>query len=195
MAIEKKVDRRIIKTKEAINRAFLELFSEKELEQITINEIADKANVNRGTVYLHYSDKYDLLDQCIEEHLNNLISFCGKHGLATPSASINPDELQLVFDYLGEHFRFFSAILSNQRASLFRERLLQFISSSVEEKLDQQVKDKAMDNEINAQFMSSAFVGILEWWILKQMPHPPVYMADQVRHLFEKNEVYVQMKG
>ncbi|MFC3745247.1 TetR/AcrR family transcriptional regulator [Paenibacillus sp. GCM10012306] len=195
MASERKVDRRITKTKEAINRAFLELFAEKELEQITINEIADQANVNRGTVYLHYSDKYDLLDQYIEEHLNKLISFCGTHEPATSATSMDQDELQLVFDYLGEHFRFFSAILLNQRTALFRERLLQFISSNVKEKLDQQTAGTAIDNEINAEFMSSAFVGILEWWIRNKMPHPPAYMAAQVRHLFEKNEVYMQMKS
>jgi AcrR family transcriptional regulator len=64
-----KIDRRILKTKEAINKAFLELFSDKEFEQITINDIADRANVNRGTIYLHYTDKYDLLNKCIDDHL------------------------------------------------------------------------------------------------------------------------------
>ena len=36
------------------------LVSEKELENITIAEIGEKANVNRGTVYLHFIDTYDL---------------------------------------------------------------------------------------------------------------------------------------
>jgi AcrR family transcriptional regulator len=39
---------------------------ERDFEQITINDIADRANVNRGTIYLHDTDKFDLLDQCIE---------------------------------------------------------------------------------------------------------------------------------
>lgn len=67
------MDRRIQKTKDAIIKAFVELMAEKNFEQITINEIADRADVNRGTVYLHYVDKYDLLDQCIETHLNKLM--------------------------------------------------------------------------------------------------------------------------
>lgn len=60
-----KTDRRILRTKKAINRAFLELFTEKEFDRITINDISVWADVNRGTFYLHYMDKYDLLDQCI----------------------------------------------------------------------------------------------------------------------------------
>ncbi|MBO7743093.1 TetR/AcrR family transcriptional regulator [Paenibacillus sp. MWE-103] len=67
-----KVDRRIIKTREAINKALIELMSEKSFENITINDIAEKANLNRGTLYLHYTDKYDLLDKCIKDHLGNL---------------------------------------------------------------------------------------------------------------------------
>lgn len=43
-----KIDRRILRTKESINKAFLGLFSEKEFDQITINDIAERANVNRG---------------------------------------------------------------------------------------------------------------------------------------------------
>ncbi|NGY75686.1 helix-turn-helix transcriptional regulator [Bacillus megaterium] len=43
---------------------------------MTIQDIADKANVNRGTIYLHYMDKYDLLDKMIEEHMNNLEELC-----------------------------------------------------------------------------------------------------------------------
>lgn len=66
-----KVDRRVQKTQTAIKSAILELMAEKDFEDITIRDIADKANVNRGTIYLHYVNKYDLLDKIIEEHINN----------------------------------------------------------------------------------------------------------------------------
>ncbi|BBI33602.1 TetR/AcrR family transcriptional regulator [Cohnella abietis] len=189
MEIETKIDRRIIRTKEAINKAFLELFSEKELEQITINDIADRANVNRGTIYLHYIDKYDLLDKCIEEHLRRLITFCSRNELnqeITPLVS----DLKPVFDYFGTNYLFFSAMLNNQRTSVFRERLQHFVSVNLKEKLDRQDLQPEIDNELNAQFMASAFVGILEWWIRNKMPHTPEYMAEQVRKLYEKNEVF-----
>jgi AcrR family transcriptional regulator len=50
-----KVDRRILKTQESLKKAFIELMSEKNFDDITIQEIVDKANVNRGTLYLHVS--------------------------------------------------------------------------------------------------------------------------------------------
>lgn len=60
-----KVDRRVVKSQEAIKKAILELIAEKNFDDITIRDIADKANVNRGTIYLHYMDKFDLLEKII----------------------------------------------------------------------------------------------------------------------------------
>ncbi|GJM68954.1 hypothetical protein HMSSN036_11700 [Paenibacillus macerans] len=70
------MDRRIAKTRQAIMEAFVMLMGEKSFEKITIQEIADRANVNRGTVYLHFTDKYALLDQCIETYLQLLYETC-----------------------------------------------------------------------------------------------------------------------
>ena len=71
-----KIDRRITKSQEAIKKALIELMSEKSFDDITIQDIADRANVNRGTIYLHYLDKFDLLDKVMEEHINNMGEFC-----------------------------------------------------------------------------------------------------------------------
>ena len=68
----KKEDRRIQKTKAAISAALFDLLEEKDFDQISINDIADRANVNRGTIYFHYADKFDLLDKIIEDRLEDL---------------------------------------------------------------------------------------------------------------------------
>ncbi|NUU61943.1 TetR/AcrR family transcriptional regulator [Paenibacillus sp. JW14] len=47
------MDRRILKTRSAIKKAFIELMAEKKFEEITINQISERANLNRGTIYLH----------------------------------------------------------------------------------------------------------------------------------------------
>lgn len=50
--------------------------AEKSFDDITIQDIADRADVNRGTIYLHYTDKFDLLDKIVEEHINKLRELC-----------------------------------------------------------------------------------------------------------------------
>ncbi|MEC0168059.1 TetR/AcrR family transcriptional regulator [Paenibacillus graminis] len=188
MNTEMKLDRRVARTREAISKAFLELFSEKKFSQITIHDISERANVNRGTFYLHYTDKYDLLDQCIEEHLKQLLTFCS-HNKSREGITTLASELKPVFEFLETNFLFFSAMLQNQRTEVFRERLLEFVSANIKEELDSQKADTLIIHELNAQFMASAFVGIVEYWIRNNMPHPPQYMAEQMWRLFERNEI------
>ena len=66
---EKAPDRRTLKTKKAIRDAFAELLTEKELRKVSVQEIADKADINRATFYKHYLDVYDLYDKTEQEIL------------------------------------------------------------------------------------------------------------------------------
>lgn len=186
-----KIDRRILRTKEAINKAFLELFSEKELEQITINDISERANVNRGTVYLHYTDKYDLLNKCIDDHLNKMFISCLVSGSTHEHLDLI-SALKPAFTYFEENYLFFSSMLSNQRSFSFRERMQQNIVDSIQVKVSMQGINQGMDQELITQFIASAFVGTVEWWILHKMPHSPQYMAEQLWKLFERNDIHPQ---
>ena len=70
--MNKKTDLRILRTKQSIRKAFYELIQEKGYESITIQDIADRAMINRNTFYLHYQNKPDLLDTCMNELLSDL---------------------------------------------------------------------------------------------------------------------------
>jgi AcrR family transcriptional regulator len=59
---EKRQDRRVQRTKKSIRNAFLRLLAEKDLEKISVKEIADCADVDRKTVYNYYNGVYDILD-------------------------------------------------------------------------------------------------------------------------------------
>lgn len=68
----KKVDRRVIKTKRAICNALLELMSQKDLNEITIKEIADTADINRKTFYNYYSGVHQVIDEIENEMVTHL---------------------------------------------------------------------------------------------------------------------------
>lgn len=63
-------DLRVIKTKNNIRSAFIDLLSEKDFHSITVQNILDKAMINRSTFYAHYLDKYDLLEQIANDFIN-----------------------------------------------------------------------------------------------------------------------------
>ena len=60
------VDRRVVKTKAKLVSVFKELISEKSFEDITVNEICEKADIRRATFYKHYNDKYAFLAYFVE---------------------------------------------------------------------------------------------------------------------------------
>lgn len=183
-----KVDRRIIKTREAISKAFIELMSEKNFENITINDISERANLNRGTFYLHYMDKYDLLDKCIKDHLSKMLKFCT---LSKPGEErLNViNSLLPMFQYFEEHFLFYSSMLRNKAITCFQEQMNLMVKNEITERLNIGEINKGDNKEVVVQYMAAAFVGVVEWWIKNNMPLSPQIMAHQLWDIFYKNSL------
>lgn len=71
---KKKTDRRVLKTKRAIRNAFASLLTEKDITEISVKDIADRAEVDRKTVYAYYNGGYEIM----EELENELITSFGE---------------------------------------------------------------------------------------------------------------------
>ncbi len=61
-----KLDRRVIRTRKLLREAFLELIVEQDFQAITVQDITDRAMINRATFYAHFEDKYALFDHTIK---------------------------------------------------------------------------------------------------------------------------------
>ncbi len=64
--MSQKEDLRVRKTKKALSDAFFELLLEKSFDEITVNELCDKADVRRATFYKHYTDKFNFFTSYIK---------------------------------------------------------------------------------------------------------------------------------
>jgi AcrR family transcriptional regulator len=64
---EKRVDPRVKRTHELIVRAFNELVAEKGHTRLTVQEIAERATINKATFYARFTDQYELFDYVISE--------------------------------------------------------------------------------------------------------------------------------
>lgn len=83
MAEEKKLDRRVVKTKKAIRNAFAKLISEKDINKITIKDIADTADINRKTFYNYYSGVYEIIEEIEKEIVGEFEDLLGGIDLKT----------------------------------------------------------------------------------------------------------------
>src|SRR5471030_1141297 len=75
--IEKK-DRRIGKTQKSIRDALMNLLEEKDVSQITIKELAENANINRKTFYMHFSSIDDIFDKIENEIIEKFLLILDK---------------------------------------------------------------------------------------------------------------------
>lgn len=66
-------DLRVMKTLELIKHSFIKLVDEKGFRNITVNDISDKALISRSTFYLHYADKYELLNKVTDEAISSIL--------------------------------------------------------------------------------------------------------------------------
>lgn len=178
-----KVDRRILKSQEAIKKAILELMSENSFDDVTIQDIADRANVNRGTIYLHYTDKFDLLDTIIEEHINKLRELC--HSAADMSFT---EGNYVWFEYFASNYLFFSTMLTTKSAASFRSRFLDLVVQEYRGEFNvSEGVNQGLDEEMILQFFGAAVVGSVEWWFKNGMPISPRVMAEQTGMLIDRN--------
>lgn len=161
-----KIDRRILKTQEALKKAVIELMAEKNFDDITIQDLSDRANVSRGTIYLHYMDKYDLLDKPIESHINELRELCAS------AADMDFISGTLIWtEYLEKNYSFFSMMLASKGAPYFRNRFLDFLIEEFRHEVDvTKGKNQGLNEDVIVRFIASAYVGVVEWWFTNEKP-------------------------
>lgn len=178
--MENKVDRRILKSRKLIQTTFLTMLIENGFDEITVKKITEKSDISRKTFYLHYADKYELLNAIVDKQLEELEEICE---LKKEKGYI--EGTVIWFQYFEQHKAFFAALFASESTVSFRKRLLDFMSSQLEKRLSGMDADK--DPEILLKFLSMAVLGIVESFVLDQLNAGTEQVASRVGELLEKN--------
>ena len=178
-------DEMIEKTKEKIQKSFLQLLKEKHFMKISVRDITTVAAINRGTFYLHYQDKYDLLSQMeesllegLEFHLQRLQPAILLQEAEEGGISILAVE---VFRYIKINVESFQVFLGENNHYGFHKRLKQFFVNHFHEKMMENKKffqDLTIPNDYLSSFATSAFLGLVEQWLDRDLAETPEEMAD-----------------
>jgi AcrR family transcriptional regulator len=166
--------------------ALIELMAQKDFEKITINEIAEKANVNRGTIYLHFVDKYALLNECVEVSLTSLAEHCspGREKPESAKASIIK-----TFEYMENHAFLYSTLLKNSGIPTFRNQLTKMMHQNFEMQIDLSGSNGDIPKDIYIQFFASAAASVFEWWFTNSMPYSPTEITEHLWKLLVRNQL------
>lgn len=182
-------DRRSLRTKKMIRTAFSQLIEEKGFNDISITDISARADINRGTFYLHYNDKYDLLQKIEDEVIQELVSNCKT--MSTFSIedvdSINKPIPFLVklFEYLKENAVFMKAILGCNGDPVFARKLKEIIRTSIFADNSVYIRENMLVPESYfIAYVLSAHLGVIQQWLESGMEKTPEEMALILSNMF-----------
>jgi AcrR family transcriptional regulator len=186
----KTIDPRVKKTRKYLRDALLSLIKEKGFEAITVRDLTEAAEINRATFYQHYHDKYDLLDQTIDEVLYSLGTYVAPKGIedVTQKEGMIPIFLRM-FEFISENAFFFQVMMGENKISSFQHRLINMIHQFMMEKLEQLYPDPAnmkIPKEIFIHYISYANLGLISYWLESDMKYSVKFMAKQLSELMEK---------
>ena len=119
-------DRRVRRTKEQLKRAMTELLQEKGVREITVRELTERADVNRGTFYAHYRDLYDMLEQLENDTLESFEELLDRYAPEDMVRDLTP-LLTEVFSFARQRRELMYAFLGQQTADRFLRRFSQVI--------------------------------------------------------------------
>jgi AcrR family transcriptional regulator len=182
-----RVDPRILRTRQLIKDAFIDLLQEMEINKITVNRIAERATINRVTFYLHYHDIQDLMEKMAQEMAEDIE--CIMMSTTTNMKSAEEiDSLKLVnlLEHIAENAKFYKVVLSSTRTPIFTERLLKILTKSIIERteIDSLLATTDIQRDIAIWHGSSALIGTIVAWLRKDMPYTPQFLAKQMYMLF-----------
>lgn len=157
----KKEDLRVVKTKHDINESFLKLFYSTDFDRITVKSITDQAGISRKTFYLHYLDKYDLLDTIVTKTFDELWEICEKKkGIGLIKGS------EIWFDYFNNHRKFFGCLFIISNAGKYKHQLKKLIEKQLEGNVDRErIEDQGLNFNLFLSFFASGVIELIDVYI------------------------------
>lgn len=171
-------DLRVRRTRKLLQTALIELTIQKGFDAVTVQDICDSAMVNRATFYRHYADKYDLLDQYMDEIYDLLDQTQGESNIEHPDAP--PAGLVHLLEHLHSHATFYRAMLGPKGYANFGERIRLYMEKRFRRSLPANAAISTPGRppvDMLLRCISSAGLGAIEWWLEKDMPVSAEQMA------------------
>ena len=180
------VDRRVRKTRRQLRECLITLLKEKKVQDITVRELTDMADLNRGTFYLHYKDVFDLLEKTeaeLQEDFNQLVCKHDAVDLKQRPSVIFNEIYSLVYDNAD-----LIEILLGENGDLnFVNRLKQLIREKcLKDWMEVFRSGNAAAFDAFFSFIVSGCIGLLQYWLQTGLKETPEQMAKLTEHIITK---------
>ena len=177
-APQKKEDRRVRRTKKLLTQALTQLLQEKQINEITVKELTDLANMNRGTFYLYYKDMFDMLEKIEDGMFEALDEIVSLHEHGDVSQQTKPILLDL-FHFIKENQEMCRVLLSPHGDMNFLHKLNGVVREKCLKAWPDIRKEKGeADFDYHYSFVVFGCAGIIRAWVNRNCPESAEIMAE-----------------
>lgn len=170
-------DRRVARTRLALRDALLALLAEKGWDELSVQEICDRADVGRSTFYLHYQSKEDLLSEGLNDLRDALLASAAAGRAAASRFAFLPGLLA----HMLENRAVFRTVIGRRSGHAverrFRAMVVQLLVTEAAR------EPQGISPEIRARFIAGGWVDLMAWWVDAADAPPIDVLESQLREL------------
>ncbi|MGL6197971.1 MAG: TetR/AcrR family transcriptional regulator [Lachnospiraceae bacterium] len=165
--MEKKIDLRVVKTYTALTNAFMDLIKKKKIEDITVNELCERAIIRRTTFYKHFADKYEFISFIIRRFQQENMEVLD---ILKPN---EPQEfyevvVNKIFEETEKNEQLVFSLLESTMAPILSDIFAEQLAAIFEENF-QEIKKIGVPLPVDPGFLAQLFTGAmmqsLKWWV------------------------------
>jgi len=191
---DRHVDRRVARTRRALQDSLIQLILKQGYDSVTIEDITDQADLGRTTFYLHFKDKEDLFMQAIdticedflEEH-ENLITIAHTPKTNLQKLQINLDKriIYHIFAHAQSNADLYKVMLRGEGGAKVSQQITNIIKNETIKRM-QPVPNLncKVPIEVFAMAFAGTLTGLVTWWLEENQPYTIEEMVIYFQQLF-----------
>jgi AcrR family transcriptional regulator len=185
------IDRRIRKSKMALKESLISLMQNKDFRDITITDIVELADLNRGTFYKHYQYKEELLKEVMEDVIADLIISYREPYKNVDTFTINELTASVIkiFEHVANYANIYTLILKSNAWPTLLERICNELKKLPLEDLEDYRPNPKINIELASSYQAYAILGMIIEWVNTGFKYSAGYMAEQLLEILNNKSV------
>jgi len=186
--LDEKLDRRKQRTRRMLRDALLALIVEKGYDDLSVQDITEKADLRRATFYLHYTDKNELLEAVLREIFDELVKEL--EPLIQSDALGGKTQVEtfaVMYRHIAANSRLYRIILGGQGGAATTRGIRAYLAGHTLAMLKKlPAAQVLMPIDVLANYMAGAELSLMTWWLESDQPYPVEDMAAMTQQLILK---------
>lgn len=175
-----RIDKRQIRTNKYLKKGLTHLMNEESYSKITIQQLANAANINRSTFYLHYKSKDDFFNSIVEETIDELIEYIKRDPMNEDAIFNTEFEISFyrLLEFIELNFEFIKVLITNMNNTYFRALLVEKVREEIYYPLfEKNQVDIDFKKDIILNHTIYGHLGVIERWMNSDVEYGSHYIA------------------